>query len=276
MLFSFLLTNIIFANVISPSIAKAQTASDSKSINVNATVGAGITISISGLASPNASIVAIANGQFLASTTADANGLFSITDIAVNLGNTNICFTTIDFKKIGESVGCLDTGDITKNTNITNVYLPPTIGLLKKQITAGQETVVFGYSMPNSTISIVIENGQTITTTTDSSGYYQYKYQAVAAGKFTFKSSGNYQNAPSLDPQKGVTLEAISPIQAVSKKAQGFLDFLKPLAFVIFTLILLGIILFLVFLIRRRKKEKKPVMHHDWLLKIEEKEKPKN
>lgn len=251
------------------------------SVNVNATVQAptptegeaspSATLSISGFASPNASIVATVNGNFLASTTGDAAGNFLISNVSLPTGNTTICFVTVDFKRIGESEGCLDT-KVEQGKDISNVYLPPTIGLLKKQINTGQQTTVFGYSMPNSTITINIENGKAKEVNTDSTGYYEYKYQAVAAGKFNFISQGTYQNEPSLKPRRGVTLEALSPVQFVGEKAKEGFGLLQPILFILAILLLVGIIIFLIIFLGKRKKKERPTMHHDWLLEIEKKE----
>lgn len=254
--------------------------SQSKGSVVTATVGQ-YHISISGYQSPYASIILkTQNGTFLASTTADSKGYFSISNILINSAVLEYCFQAVDFKRIGESDSCISVegGPITKDLTYTNVFLPPTIGLSKKQITVGQDGIIFGYTMPGATVYIDIE-GKVITVTADDSGYYTYIYKSVPEGVFRISSSATFSGQKSLTPTNDVVLESVSVTQQITNEGKKVVEKITKktpfnlLPFILLALALLvaiGILLYklrvhmwVVFIdfLRRRKK-----MHHDWFL----------
>jgi len=268
-----LLLGQVMAVTLFPQFAK------SKGTVVSATVGT-YHLSVTGYQSPYASIILkTQNGIFLASTTADSKGYFSISNILINSSVLTYCFQAVDFKRIGESDACITlagpiTSDITKN----NIFLPPTIGLSKKQINAGQDAVIYGYSMPGATVYLNIE-GKVLTLTADATGYYTYIYKNVPEGVFRISTTASFNDVNSLAPTNNVILEALSPIQQITnigkkvvqktKKVVPFnllpffliaLGFLIAIGFLLYKLRLRIWVIFIDFL-RRRKK-----MHHDWFL----------
>ncbi len=246
---------------------------------VTATVGQ-FHITVSGYQSPYASIILkTQNGTFLASTTADAKGYFSISNILINSSNLQYCFQAVDFKRIGESDSCITiTGTINKDLTYSDIFLPPTIGLSKKQINAGQDGVIFGYSMPGATVSLDIE-GKIVTVTADSTGYYTYTYKNVPEGVFRISASAELSSKKSLAPTNDVVLESLSVPQQITETGKKVVqkiekkvpfDFFPFLLIALAFLVAIGILLYklrfkvwVIFIdfIRRRKK-----MHHDWFL----------
>lgn len=253
--------------------------SQSKDTVVKATVGQ-FHISITGYQSPYASIILkTQSGTFLASTTADAQGYFSISNILINSAVLQYCFQAIDFKRIGESDACITvSGEITKDITYSDVFLPPTIGLSKKQINAGQDGIIFGYSMPGATVYLDIE-GKIITVTADETGFYTYTYKSVPEGVFRISATAQLSDKKSLAPINEVVLESLSVpqqitntgkkvIEKVSKKVP--FDLLPFLLVALVFLVAIGVLLYklrlgiwVIFIdfLRRRKK-----MHHDWFL----------
>lgn len=251
----------------------------SKENVVNATVE-GFYLSISGYQSPYASLVITTqNGQFIASTTADSKGYFTISKVLVNDTISGFCLQAVDFKRLGESYSCINiSSEVTKDLVYNDIFLPPTIGLSKKQINAGQNAVIFGYTMPNGTVYLTIED-KIITLTADATGYYQYTYENVKAGVYRLSAAGELNGLKSLTPLKGATLEALSLpaqitttaadiTQAVKKKFPLDLALLFLIGLIFLTAI--GILLYklrfrlwVIFIdfLKRRKK-----MHHDWFL----------
>ncbi|MDO8335475.1 MAG: hypothetical protein Q7T74_01680 [Candidatus Saccharibacteria bacterium] len=253
--------------------------SQSKGTNVNATVGT-TTLSISGYQSPYASIIIkTQSGTFITSTTADENGYFSVSNVLINGTNLIYCFQAADFKRVGISESCITIpGPITGDVTYTDVFLPPTIGLSKKQINAGQDAVIYGYSMPGATVYIVIE-GKVITVTADQDGYYTYIYRNVPAGVFSISATASLEDKSSLTPTNDVVLEALSITQQITDTGEKVIEKVEKkvpfniLPFLLLALALLvaiGILLYklkfrlwVIFIdfMRRRKK-----MHHDWFL----------
>lgn len=246
---------------------------------VNATVGQ-FHISVSGYQSPYASIILkTQNGTFLASTTADSKGYFSISNILINSSTLQYCFQAVDFKRIGESDSCITvSGTIDKDLSYSDIFLPPTIGLSKKQINAGQDGVIFGYSMPGATVSLDIE-GKIITVTADDTGYYTYTYKNVPEGIFRISATAQLGDKKSLAPTNDVVLESLSIPQQITEKGKKVaekiakkvpFDFFPFLLVALIFLVAIGVLLYklrlkvwVIFIdfMRRRKK-----MHHDWFL----------
>lgn len=246
---------------------------------VTATVGQ-FHITVSGYQSPYASIILkTQNGTFLASTTADAKGYFSISNILINSSVLQYCFQAVDFKRIGESDSCITvSGTINKDLTYSDIFLPPTIGLSKKQINAGQDGIIFGYTMPGATVYLDIE-GKIITVAADETGYYTYIHKKVPEGIFRISASAELASKKSLAPTNDVILEAVSIPQQITETGKKVVQKigkkvpfdLFPFLFLgFFFLIAIGVLLYklrfkvwVIFIDFLRKRKK---MHHDWFL----------
>ncbi len=257
--------------------SKAQ----SKPIDIVATVGR-FYLSIQGYQSPYASIVMTTqSGIFMRSAVADSKGYFTISDILITDTFSGFCLTAIDFKRIGQSDACIDideeiTGNITRN----DIFLPPTIGLSKKQINAGQNALIYGYTMPNADVALLID-GKPVSLKADATGYYAYEFKNVPAGTYTFTASATLEGKESLPPLHEVSLEALSiPSQItntvketgenLAKKYRLDLVFLGLLALIL--LIIIGLLLYklrvrlMIIIIDKFRHRHK--MHHDWFLDL--------
>jgi hypothetical protein len=256
--------------------------SQSGSVSIGATVGTN-TLTISGYQSPYATIILkTKDGVFLASTTADANGYFSISEVLINSTELTYCFQAMDFKRVGISEACITIpGPITGNVTYSDVFLPPTIAISKKIINEGENAVIYGYSMPGAKVHLNI-SGQIVTVTADATGFYTYTYENVPEGTFTISATATLEDKDSLDPTNNVILEARSIPEQITDIVDKIPDevekriprpvfdlwpfFLLALAFLVAIGILLYKLKFRLWVIfidflRRRKK-----MHHDWFL----------
>lgn len=251
----------------------------SGSVSVGGRVGS-TTLTISGYQSPYASIILkTSDGVFLASTTADAKGYFSISNVLINNSNLTYCFQAVDFKRIGVSESCITIpGPIVGDVHFTDVFLPPTIGLVRKQITAGEDAVIYGYTMPGAIVTLTIE-GEAILVSADPTGYYSYVFKNVPAGTFTITANASLNDKASLPPSNDVQLVALSVTQQITDKGKEIVrEVEKKVPFNIWPYLLLalallvaiGVLLYklkfgpwmiIVHAFRRRKK-----MHHDWFL----------
>ncbi len=249
--------------------------SKSGSSTVKASVGR-FYLSVTGYQSPFASVVLTTkSGQFLRSTVADKEGYFTLTDILITQDFNGFCLTAVDFKRIGESEACIDiTTPITEDLSYKDIFLPPTIGLSKKVINAGENAEIYGYTMPFAKVYLSL-NDEIITLTADSTGFYRYLFKNVPAGSYTFSAAAELNGKKSLPPTKKVTLEArslVGRISEIPKEAAAKLP-LSNIGLILLALLLLiaiGILLyklrFKLWVIIVDKFRKRHRMHHDWFL----------
>lgn len=255
-----------------PIFAQAQNPQGKSQTTVEAAVG-DFFLNLSGIASPFASIVVTSDNLVLKSTVADANGRFSFPQILIRAGFSRFCLETIDFKRIGTSLGCVSIPPATKSVTIKDLYLPPTLGLFRTQIQEGKSAIAFGYTVPGGKVKLCLENkkadnssssdcqsGKAIETVANASGFYQFEIGGVKAGNYQLSSKGRYEEKDSLDPAKKVDLKAVP-------KKVGLWTFftswsLGPLWIAIPVIILIIILIILIWrLLKNRKK-----LHHWWFV----------
>lgn len=255
--------------------------------HLDTTVGAAVGdfyLSISGFASPFASIVLTTDGQLLRTAVADASGRFYISQILIRRGLSRFCLQAVDFKRLGVSEACIDIppagGSVVKN----DIFLPPTIGLSRKEIKEGEEGVIYGYSMPNALITITMRTAaglQRVRVKTDADGFYTYVFKNLKAGSYEFTSTAELNSTFSLPPKRGVKLTALSLPQQITTQTQRVVrDTAKKvistdLWFVIVCIIFLILITILLIKVRPSfipvvmdKLRNKKHLHHDWLLSV--------
>lgn len=182
-----------------------------------------ILVTMSGFASPNASIVIVdSNGTSIATLTADAGGNFTVTNLNMSVTPAEYCFRVVDFKRLGTSESCM-TIDPTTQSTISNIYLPPTIGVERAEISEGEDAVIYGYTMPGATVKLRLSTGDIVSITADEAGYYEYRNNALAAGDYSFVASASYNSTDSLDAKNSALLKKLSPEQ-VAQKARETLE----------------------------------------------------
>jgi len=131
-------------------------------VDVKAQVGEFI-VNVSGLASPNASVILTdTSGQFLKSTVADNTGNFSMAQVIVRSGFDGFCLDSVDFRRLGETQGCLDFSPVTKSQDFKDVFIPPTIGLYQKRINEGDQALIYGFSMPEADVKVKVKENQNV------------------------------------------------------------------------------------------------------------------
>lgn len=192
------------------TVMAVQTESIAKSpVMVKARIGE-FYLNLSGFASPYASIILTSGGIFYRSAVADGDGLWSINDILINKNFSSFCLQHIDYKNIGESTTCLSVPPATQDIIKRDIFLPPTIGLQRSEIVAGSDAVVFGYTMPGSTVTIHLKNGKSYTVTADANGYYELTLKNLEAGSYELYATAVYSGKPSENPSNTLKLVALS------------------------------------------------------------------
>lgn len=220
------------------------------SVDVNAQVGQ-FYVSFSGFIAPYASVTMLIDDTIVRSTVADGNGYFYLSQVLVQSGFDHFCLDAIDVKRLGESEACFKVPPVYADYKKDNIFLPPTIGLYKKQINVGTDATVWGYSMPGAKVKVHISDGRVLEVTADATGYYEVKPPFNSAGDFQLFADATYNNKQSENPIKKVTLKAITTAQQVGQTIQqvgkNLWDLLAgPLGFILIAipLIILIIILF--------------------------------
>lgn len=181
-------------------------------------------LNVSGFASPNASIVmSLPDGTYMRSAVADQNGNFYISQVLIRRGFSGFCLTAIDFKRIGESTVCFSFPPATGDITMRDLFLPPTLGLARKEVAEGQTAIAFGYTMPGATVTLYLNNGRKITVTADDKGYFEIKLKDLKAGTYQLYATGNYKGKDSGKPLKTLELKVVSPFEEVSITSLAFL-----------------------------------------------------
>lgn len=182
----------------------------SRSSTVQAKVGE-FYLDASGYQSPFAAItMTLPDGTLMRSTVADSNGNFYLSQVLIRAGFTGFCLTAVDLNNVGDSEVCFEVPAANANIIKSNLFLPPTFGLAKKEVNVGSEAVIYGYSMPFANITIYLSGNQQLTATANSSGYYEIKTQTLPAGVYQLYAMANYQSKDSLQPTKTKELRILT------------------------------------------------------------------
>ncbi len=228
----------------------------SKDVTATAKVGK-YSLSLQGIIAPFASVILIQDDLVLRSVVADANGVFTISQVAINSESHTICLEAIDVKRLGESYTCIDLGEITGDVVKNNIFLPPTLGLVASEINVGDTAVIWGYSMPGATVTVYI-SGTPFTTTADSTGFYRIDTKMSTAGSFQLFADATYSSQKSLKPTRTKTLDVLSLPQIALNAGRTWLEnlinWLRQLPFG-FLWIGLPLVILIFILLRKVKPE---------------------
>lgn len=191
-------------------------------VDVVAIVGE-LTLSVSGYISPYASIVLTSQGVFLRSAVADSKGYFYISEVLIKKGFSEFCLDAVDFKNIGESSACFSFPPAESSIVMTDIFLPPTLGLYRNDIEAGGTAIAFGYSMPNAKVILHLSDGRIFEVIADSTGYYEFRIEKMQAGTYKLYSEASLEGINSLTPKKQIELRVLT----FEQQAVGLIGKLK-------------------------------------------------
>lgn len=181
-------------------------------------------LSVSGYASPNASVSLLIDGVVVRSGVADANGNFSISQVLIKLGLSNFCIESSDIAHLGTSNTCITITPANGSLDIKNIFLPPTLALSKSEIAIGETTTAYGYTMPGADVTLFLSNGTKLTGKADSKGYFSFVLKDLKEGKYTIYASAKYSGIDSLSPTKKLTVNVISKSSETVKKTVGQIE----------------------------------------------------
>ena len=246
-------------------------------VEINATVG-DFYLSVSGYISPYASVVLYGeNDTILRSGVADAGGNFFISQVLIRRGFSGFCLLAVDFRQLGQSKTCIAIPPATGNVTMTDIFLPPTVGISRAQIGIGDSAQVFGYTMPGATVIIHVSNGVILTTTADSAGYYELLVPSLPTGTFDIYATATYQGIDSLSPSSRVQVLVLSltgqGLSWLAKLWKQIMQLLTSIGWLWLLLLLIALIIYLIyklwpekfaFLTKYLHKRKPEARLHDW------------
>lgn len=205
----------VVLSVAQPSLAASKRSLSSPSVSVSGVVGEYF-LNVTGFIAPYASLVLTSNGIFYRSTVADKFGNFSLTGIRINAGFSGFCILAKDFHNLGESYTCFSFPPATGDITMKDIFLPPTLGLERAEITSGGNVKAYGYTMPLALVRLHF-NGKIITTRADTDGYYEVVITNVPAGTYSLFADATYNGKDSEQPSRTLTLTALNWWQVILK-----------------------------------------------------------
>lgn len=252
---------VIFNQSFSYAQSPDSVATSSSSTSIKATVP-GTTLTISGIAAPNASIILLSPDGFVyRGGVADESGNFVFDNVLVAKGLSQFCLEAVDVKRLGSSLACFPLTAVLNSVTIRDLFLPPTIGLQRQEIVEGSDAVVFGYSMPAAQVTIRLNTGKAFTVNTDASGYYEYSVPDLTVGNYQLVAGAYYESKPSAPSVRPALLKAISVAQVIENNPWPFL-----IPVLIIILCVLGYIFRKQVLSILSFKKKRKRLHHWWFV----------
>ena len=166
----------------------------------------------------------------------------------------------VDIRRIGNSYTCLEIPPATQDSRKDDIFLPPTVGLSGRKITAGSSILASGYSMPFASVNLNLGEGKILTTSTDVNGYYKAEISDLPSGKYTLFATARYENKDSEKPERGLGFEVLGILQSI------------PRWFVyLLILLILAIIILIIILFWKRRKRNRPsskASQKDWKIRF--------
>lgn len=257
----FLGVQIFFHTQFRASAQQKPPPSVTHAVSIGAQIGQ-YTVNLSGFIAPYASVVMTIDTTVVRSTVADANGYFFLSQIVVKGGFDHYCLTAVDVRRLGESKACFQVPPVTRDYTRSGIFLPPTLGLYKKQINAGQTAQAWGYSMPGAKVTLHLSDGRILTVTADQTGYYEFDPRFDNPGDYELFADASYNGQNSENPVDKLKLQALSlssqvgnGLQNVGKNIWELLS--GPIGFL---LLAIPIIILIIILLRKLLQGRHPVL----------------
>lgn len=226
-------------------------------VDVVASVGA-YYLNFYGYIAPYASITLVSDNNILGSITADSKGYFVLPQVFVKKNFDHFCFNAVDVKRLGESEACFKIAPVTKDSDIKDVFLPPTIGLFRTEINVNSNAVIYGYSMPGAKVTIHLNDGTVYQVTADSAtGYYEVRPLLSKAGRYELFADATYQNKKSESPINRAVLTVLGLTQQIGKTIEKWWKQLLTFLYNTWPLWLILLLLLIIVILWRKLREKR-------------------
>jgi hypothetical protein len=174
-----------------------------------ATTGIPTTVNFSGMGYPSSKVVILEDGTQVITTVSDPNANFSASLTGIVAGTYTFSVYTTDSAGL-HSVSYSFPVFVTTGTtvNIGGIILAPTIDVDKSEVIQGENEAIFGYSVPNSTVTISVHSDveHIVKATASASGAYLYNFDTTPLELGTH----NAQSHAILADQVSTTTDPIS------------------------------------------------------------------
>lgn len=162
-------------------------------------ISSSVGITLSGRAFPSSKVTVLKDGQFAISTVAGPDARFKTT--LTNLSSGTYIFTLYTEDENGKRSGSYTVPvEFTSgsSTEISGIFLAPSVAVDKSQVKYGENIAIFGQSVPAATVTISIHSPEEIfvNTVTDTDGAYLYNLNTtlLSYGDHETKSKATFQN----------------------------------------------------------------------------------
>lgn len=157
------------------------------------------TVTFSGRAYPKSTITLLKDAQVAATTVAGADANFQVTLSGLSGGNYIFSLYSEDSQSNRSSLLSFPVGVTAgATTNVSGVFIAPTINVDKSQVKKGDNIAIFGQSSPNADVTIVVnsENEIFAKTKSDTGGAYLYNFDTTVLelGEHSTKSKAAINN----------------------------------------------------------------------------------
>jgi hypothetical protein len=146
----------------------------------------------SGLASPKSTVTLLRDGQIAATAPAETDGNFQITLSGLTGGDYIFTAYSEDSQGNLSSALTLPVSVASGVTaNVSGIFIAPTISTDKSEVAQGDNIAIFGQTVPNGQISIVLNSNETYAQIkSDANGRYSYNLDtaSLALGQYYVKS----------------------------------------------------------------------------------------
>ncbi len=135
-----------------------------------------------GRAYPKSMITILKDAQIAATTVADANANFSLTLSGLSGGNYIFSVYSEDSKGIRSTLLTFPLSVTSgATTNVGGIFIAPTIAVDKEEVKRGDNIAIFGQSVPNSEITILVNSEEEFfnKVKSDQSGAYLYNFDTA-------------------------------------------------------------------------------------------------
>lgn len=163
-------------------------------VNITATVPAppDTIVSFSGIAYPNAPVTILQNGASFLSTTANAQGDFSVAKNNATAGTYTYTLSATDAQgRSGPSINIITTVASQTTTSVSNIFFGPTIVLSDSSISVGDSVTLSGITSPSSSVAIYVAKNTTTTytVTANSSGAWTKTFSSeLTEGTYSIRA----------------------------------------------------------------------------------------
>jgi len=159
----------------------------------------GSTIFFSGRAYPNSTVTLLKDAQVTASIVAGSDANFNLSVANISAGNYIFSVYGEDKKGNRSSLQSFPVSVTAyTNTNVTGIFVAPTIDVDKAEVRRGDNLQIFGQSAPSSDIVVMVNSSAElfVKTTSDSVGAYLYTLDTspLELGDHTAKSKAAVKN----------------------------------------------------------------------------------